>query len=385
MGPVNWKLPASLAFTTKDTAESGRGVFSINELRKGEALLTTTTKLSPLAHVVLRPYRREVCAQCFLYDRGREWKIRDIPTGTAFCSEKCRHEWALGLDGPACEASVIVETFIKATLKRQNNRKDQEDGEPTAPHHAHIESIQHIQATWKDAEVQAADVVRARKAIKPTKSERATLRRATDLPPDPDILAYVLSGVLAAHKSRKSMASLEATDAHILMPSLFSLAADPTVFLRTPTTISPLSDYTSSYLVLLAILPFSLLDLTTSNLVINLASRASHNAFSIRPEGTSDGDESGEFLGWGVWPEASFFNHSCRPNVRKERKGRFWTFWVDTDRNSALVRAGEQLCITYLGGEERDLSVSERRQRLSAQWGFECECERCIEESGKKL
>lgn len=344
-------------------------------------MLNTTTKQSPLAHVILRPYRKEVCAQCFSYDRGREWKIRDVATGTAFCSSQCQKTWALDHDSLTLEACIAVEAFAKSLLKRKC-ADDDELGNDNPQYKTEADAIQHTQAVWRDADIAADELRQARRTSKLTKPNRAALNKAKDLTPDPDILSYALSGSLAAYMSQKLSSTPEQTCAQILLPSLFALAEDRTVFLHTPTTISPLSDYTSSYLVLLAILPRPFLELITADLIINLASRASHNAFSIRPEGNTDGDQSGEFLGWGVWPEASFFNHSCQPNVRKERRGRIWSFSVGSSTSDSVVEINGQLCITYLGGDERDLDVNERRQKLLTQWGFWCQCDRCVQESG---
>ncbi|KAK5705280.1 Histone-lysine N-methyltransferase set-6 [Elasticomyces elasticus] len=88
------------------------------------------------------------------------------------------------------------------------------------------------------------------------------------------------------------------------------------------------------------------------------------------------GEDGEEYMGYAVYPSSSYFNHSCSPNVAKQRVGNAWRFWVIED-----VRKGEQLCISYLGGDEKDLSVDERRARLAEVWGFVCECARCQSEA----
>lgn len=384
MTSVDWLLAEYTALSIKDTPGSGRAVFADQELKHDTALLTTTAEQSPLVHVILRPYRKEVCAQCFSYDRGREWKIRNAAHGTVFCSEHCQEKWMQSHDALMLEASIAIETFIKSSLRRQRAIDDDEPSDASMHHEPGADTTVYTQTIWESMDSLAVELRHARTTSKLAKTHRTILSKAKDLTPDPDVLSYTLSGVLAAYRSQRSNDDLCQTSSRALLPSLFALADDQTVFLHTPTTASPLLDYTSSYLVLLAILPQSLLPLITSELLVNLASRASHNAFSIRPEGTTDGEQSGEFLGWGVWPEASFFNHSCRPNVRKERKGRFWSFSVDMNGNGDVINTGDQLCITYLGGDERDIDVDERRQRLLTQWGFRCQCGRCIEESGEK-
>lgn len=108
-----------------------------------------------------------------------------------------------------------------------------------------------------------------------------------------------------------------------------------------------------------------------------LQNAASHNSFSIRPSLTS-GAYNAEFLGWGLWTAASIWNHSCVPNVAKRREGEGWVFVVDGRVNGGQgVQAGDELCFSYLGGDEEDLSREERRDRLGTAWGFDCGCGIC--------
>ena len=390
-----WLLPASSNITIKSTIDSGRAVFAEADLIEGSHLLNTTKSLSPLAHVVLRPYRKEVCAWCFAYDRGRDWKIKDSSIAAAFCSSECQESWLSENDEICIKAHRDIETFIKGLAKRKN--QDAEELQPQTLCVRQFESgdTSDLDQVWRSIEGLGNGLISSRAAEKPNKTQRAAIRDASELTPDEDILTYVLSGILAAYKSQTRGASIDEDNImrqngartipsvnypKRMLPSLFELVPDDQVFVANPMTPSPLPDYASSYLVLLSLLPAEILPLLSTDLVINLASRASHNAFSIRPEGTSDGDQSGEFLGWGVWPEASFFNHSCRPNVRKSRIGRLWSFYAD-----ANVKEDDQLCITYLGGDERDLNVYERRKRLQDQWGFTCGCLRCVEESEEEV
>lgn len=79
-----------------------------------------------------------------------------------------------------------------------------------------------------------------------------------------------------------------------------------------------------------------------------------------------------ENLGSAMYPSASYFNHSCNPNVTKVRLGRKVLFVTSQD-----VDAEEELCISY-GHTERELV--ERRQLLRDWWGFNCVCSRCNRE-----
>jgi hypothetical protein len=83
--------------------------------------------------------------------------------------------------------------------------------------------------------------------------------------------------------------------------------------------------------------------------------------------------------GRGLFPSASFFNHSCAPNC---------TFFVDelgclTVATTASVQPGEQLCIPYVSVARRRDTVAARRAVLLKEFYFRCCCERCLSEAGK--
>lgn len=380
-----WRLPSSTSIVIKDYLGAGRAVFANKKIQRDIPILATTQELSPIAHVLLRPYRKEVCAICFSYDRGREWKIRDMATATAFCSTQCRDDWVSENDAICLTAFKDIESFIKHYSRHGSQATESLQLSPFLSDGDTSVTFGRACDVWKKVEDVGNQVLEARTRSKPSKSQRKVLQRVVSLAPDPDILSYVLSGVITAYKARgndvnNGEVNSQPVEPESVLPSLFALMEDDRVFITNPMTPSPMYDYASAYLVLLSLLPEGMLSLISTHLVINLASRASHNAFSIRPEAKSDGDQSGEFLGWGVWPEASFFNHSCCPNVRKERHHRIWSFYADIDKD-AFVEESEQLCITYLGGDEKDLDVQERRKRLQDQWGFYCECTKCLHES----
>ena len=84
-----------------------------------------------------------------------------------------------------------------------------------------------------------------------------------------------------------------------------------------------------------------------------------------------------ENLGSLMYPAASYFNHSCEPNVVKTRDGRVMRFVT-----LRSVDKGAELCISY-GHIEKD--VQERRETLRDIWGFECNCPRCIWEIEQQI
>lgn len=79
-----------------------------------------------------------------------------------------------------------------------------------------------------------------------------------------------------------------------------------------------------------------------------------------------------ELLGYGIYPSAVYFNHSCDPNVLKKRDGRTFKFI-----SKRYIRKGEEACISY--GQVDD-SVENRRSRLWEHYHFICQCSRCLKE-----
>ncbi|KAJ3196543.1 hypothetical protein HK101_008552 [Irineochytrium annulatum] len=96
-------------------------------------------------------------------------------------------------------------------------------------------------------------------------------------------------------------------------------------------------------------------------------------------------------IGRALYPSASFFNHACEPNVEAVQIGRDRPAPdapedVDVDvalltfRTMRAVKAGEELCISYVDGDE---AVASRRGRLKDDYYFECRCARCEAEVGE--
>ncbi|KAI8073705.1 hypothetical protein BDF21DRAFT_302151, partial [Thamnidium elegans] len=76
-----------------------------------------------------------------------------------------------------------------------------------------------------------------------------------------------------------------------------------------------------------------------------------------------------ELLGFGIYPSAVYFNHSCDANVIKVRDGRSMKFI-----SRRMIDEGEEACISY-GSVDDD--VHNRRQRLLEHYHFLCQCIRC--------
>ena len=345
--------PSSHLFEIQETPIAGRAVFALQDILK-DTLIWQANDLT--LSVLLREYRREVCGQCFDYQNSRDLEIRDKAVGFAFCSPNCQSEWREQNGVIGIQAWAAVEALVKGRSKEDSEMVDIYMPRP---------NCDEIGNAWEDVAAQAALIREARESERPiahdpaaassaqvTKKQKKTIQNALQRPISPDIMSFCVGGILWRYRNPGNW------------EKVLALASDETPYHN----IDDLQAFTRTYLHLLAILPLDLLPLVTSETIFLLSSRDSHNSFGIR----SLEDDGSEFFGYGCWPTASFFNHSCRPNIEKIRVGRTWEFRAGRD-----VEKGGELCITYLSGEERKLSREKRMERLKKNWGFDCGCEGC--------
>ncbi|KAF1981912.1 hypothetical protein K402DRAFT_398059 [Aulographum hederae CBS 113979] len=284
-----------------------------------------------------------------------------------------------------------------------------------------------IAAAWRWGEMAREDIVAARDGSR-VKSHSKTLNMVLGTRPDADVLSFLLSGVLCRARSSEvaSMSEIpqeqetgnegegkegdderetkttvqDGNQETVSTTNSSSSTATPTPTPTSPPSPPILSSspwstilalhpsqlpYPSSPILythiltfchLLALLPPPLLPFLTKSTCLATINRDACNSFGIR----SLDDGGDEFFGYGVWPDASYFNHSCEPAVGKERVGREWRFWC-----KGAVGEGEEVGISYLGGEERDLGLAERRERLWTGWGFWCACGKCVREEREEV
>ena len=314
--------------------------------------------------MLLREYRREVCGQCFSYDYGRDLPIRDQSVGFAFCSTECQELWKHGNGQVGVQAWTAVEKLTKKRGKEDDELVGLDLPRPDP---------EEIRKAW-DSVARQADLIRgAREAERSknevpknevpkneeesetaqvTKQHRKAVSKALQAKISPDVMSFIVSGIVWRYNLPQDW------------ERVLALADDTTPY----HSVDDLQAFVRSYLQLLATLPIQLLPLVTPETIFLLSSRDSHNSFGIR----SLEDDGSEFFGYGCWPAASYFNHSCGPNIEKIREGRVWQFRAGSD-----IAEGAELNITYLSGEERKLSREKRMETLKRNWGFECGCRRC--------
>ncbi|KAJ4418527.1 Histone-lysine N-methyltransferase set-6 [Gnomoniopsis sp. IMI 355080] len=334
----------SQLFTVRETPGAGRGAFATQTLPAG-TIIHSATDLT--VHVLLREYRGEVCWECFTYDRGKKLPVRDTLHGFAFCSDACAATSAQRYNDVSLQAWAVLEATLRSKTKTEEFHVD----DVTKPDAAVVE------AAWAVAEKTAASIVSARtNGAASTKASRRILQQALSNVPTLilDTLHFQLHAIIVRYQSPERWTSI------------LPLEGESCPY----TSAQELAGHISAFLYLAASLPRELLPFVTPDTLRTVKAREVHNSFGIR----SLEDEGSEFFGYGVWPSASYFNHSCEPNVLKRRVGRTWVFEAERQ-----IMAGEELSISYLGapGEEKTLGTSERRSRLEKTWGFVCICKRC--------
>ena len=120
----------------RNSESSGYGLFATQEISAGTIL---STSRRPDVYVVYRVFRREVCAWCFQYERGRNWNVRlsqdnDITanaigggsssTGMVFCSEMCRDSWRAEYGTDGLEAYAAVEEHLRRQMRSKGWTSD---------------------------------------------------------------------------------------------------------------------------------------------------------------------------------------------------------------------------------------------------------------------
>ncbi|KXT12996.1 hypothetical protein AC579_3161 [Pseudocercospora musae] len=343
--------PTSELFEIRVIPNAGRGAIAIRDIPAGTLVLESGP---PATHLIFKEYRKETCAYCFQWDRGRTLPVREHELGKYFCSPECQARWTEEQREIGIESWRIVTAFGSRIVKRRPSQ-DQIMSDAVRP------TKEEIASTWAIATEQAKLLLGGRTAASFSKSEWKrvqALRHDLAQSMDTDLLGYLLEGALLCHQRPEKWRQ-----------EVLSLAMDDTPY----KTKQELDSNCKAFLQLASILPESILPTLTAELCLALVQADNHNAFGIR----AGGEDSEEYMGYGVYPAASYFNHSCDPNIGKQRKGRSWEFHALRD-----ISPGEECCITYLGGDERDMDVLERVRRLRDVWDFVCICPRCKAEAG---
>ncbi|EMD38867.1 hypothetical protein CERSUDRAFT_47730 [Gelatoporia subvermispora B] len=399
------ELPSGPAHPTQPALKihihpaSGRSYHATRALPSEYTLLAAQ---SPYAYTIWKPFRNEVCAECWKYDQGNRGflKRRDdeglfegndntsileqgakgngkgkaqVGAGLWFCNAECQASW-LTREGHSMVA--LLRTLESARRVSKGNTTGQVSSKPDD-----------ATVLTKETAEQAWDTVR--------QEERSpkTLRRWREISLDDfetDVARYVLLAL--AHLAREYATSMASFRPHQLdranngvpaasqgdsdWDTFASLQSNELQHLRTYPEL--LENHIRIYKALKS--RFTPSAPSDSSLITIENVRT---ALGVDP-GNSFGIwevpimEESECLGFAVYPRLSFFNHDCAPNARKERDGRALRFVTTRE-----VAEGDELCISY--GHVDGMAWRERRKELSDGWFFDCACGRCVADMAAEM
>ncbi|AEY94554.1 FAAL097Cp [Eremothecium gossypii FDAG1] len=360
MEPAHIQIQISELFEVKLTDYGGRACFARQSQQRGDTVLKLTQALgSSIAY----EYRKEVCHFCFAYDAGAVMKTkighaeaRFQPSitgassfgggGLRFCSEICKNAY-MQMES-AEELVEAFETLLQA-FQRSNKRRNTDLQDDDCGNAVITEAI--IEERWRYVENEWTPKL---SAMKPSK--RHLMIPAID--EEVYSCARFVTECLFRLKHLPNESTMYQAFDQLQSNELQKITEFPVL----------LEFQLKVYKFLKVVLPSGLRDLLSSALFRKILGSEYGNSFGIWEQ--NEGNYSRDYLGYWVLPEASYFNHSCAPNLAKKRVGREMYFVLTSD-----VAAGEQLCIDYKG--ILDLPVVERRNILHSNWFFDCACERC--------
>ncbi|KAF9067919.1 hypothetical protein BDP27DRAFT_1327994 [Rhodocollybia butyracea] len=339
----------------RTTAWGGRGLFSIANIPAGTLLHTS----SPYASVVYASYKKEVCAHCFAYayeSQKSTWNIKTSFDGSSsyFCSDICKDDWN-STDGLMSQALAALDKLEKTMKKKP--MIDMETISP--PEHGSI-TLEEIDSAWKRAEKTSKRAI-AKEPLTEIELDTARLlasavvRRHIDTYPNAD--SNTIPGT-----SWPQFLQLQDNELLYTQASPYSLSSNLRIYLFVRNAL---------WFRIPVLQPY----LETSDTIRAILARDQGNSF-----GLFEMDGESEMLGYAIYSSASYFNHDCNPNVRKERQGRSMSFYAKRD-----IVPDEELCINYVDIED---VVTARKALLSKGWYFDCACLRChteLENSRKLL
>lgn len=356
--------PTSPYFHIEESPATGRRIHASVDIPAKTPLLTTSALST---YVIFREYKREVCHYCFAYEGGLKLKVWEAQAGLAWCSAECKNMWVEHWGGDvALDVWKRVESLVQKHARKAHKKalatKISNGAEDNEVERAIPPTAQEINTRWAGAALIAEFIPRYQDDTTPaTKATKHVMSQVRREPVDSTTISHLVAGVLlAAYHPSLWSAMLELYPSSHPYSSTEDLDLHLSSYHHLLDHLAPLSSSSQEYI--------------TPDILRAVPSRDGPNSFGIR----SLDDAGDEIFGYGVWPEASYWNHNCAPNVQKRRVGRSWEFWTSKE-----VKNGEELCITYLGGDEKTLKLEERRARLMKTWGFRCGCRKCVEEGGE--
>lgn len=358
-------------FRVSETVYGGRGCFALSNIPTG----TPIYECGPsLGSTIIRPFRKEVCTFCFHYDNGNTLKSRITQKigrdmlSLFFCSKKCI------IDFNQHDSDQILEKSLFAIEREYLRTSTAPEPEPELPPQEIIDGDfqAYIDHEWENSETWNQNLCKVKRS---RRQKLIPCITSTEYAEAKYVLAIICQAYKYTHKPlpipRAAYASLSAEERVRAELQLFETLQSTTddKVKRYPYL---LYSYINVFKFVRLVSPPELEPLITPMAVRRIIGRSLLNAFGIWSPSMTQSEET-EYFGFGVFPLASFFNHSCDPNIKKTRIGNILTFC-----SKRPILEGEELCIDY--GNYLDEPLQQRQLELK-EWFFDCGCARCAKES----
>lgn len=349
------KIYISPLFDVQKTIYGGRGCFANEDILKGSEIIVAN---KPIGTSVVRPFRKEVCTWCFDYHNGKTLKHR-IEGKVYFCSPECLQQF-----NDSDPDLILRNTLIAVEdlyIKCEGDLP--EDDVPENSENL----VEDVRKRWE--EVQEWEQM-----FYQLKQSKRQKYYPSVTPEDYAEIKYVITTLYSLYRDQQKVVNTSepisqavSQDQEVRLFNLLQSSEEEKVN-KYPYL---LMSYINIYKFVRIVSPREFLPLISPLSIRGIIGRNLTNAFGIWSPITAE-DEEREFFGFGVYASASYFNHSCDPNIEKVRLGRSYKFIASKD-----IALGEELCISY--GIRNTDTVEQRRSCLS-EWFFNCGCQRCVKE-----
>lgn len=342
MSPTIEEINASLNSQWFEVCQTnaGRGCIAKCEIPKDTVIHTCNA----LSSAISRPFKKEVCCTCFSFNGGKTLKHRlGDHVSLYFCSPECVDTFVeADNNGIHLHSLLAIENLYNAGLKK-----------PDAPEIIINEESfdQQIKDEWNAVREWEAKINK----MKPSK-------RLNQIPKigEPEYIEIkYIAGILfqihkGTHEELKYFQSLQTNE-------LDKLNRYPQL----------LQSYTNIYKFVKLAVSEELQPLVSIELVRQILGSNLTNAFGIWSQPVIDTEEK-DYFGFAIYPSASFFNHSCSPNLIKKREGDKLYFRTLSD-----INPGTELFINYGNYSNENVEI---RQAQLKEWFFDCMCIKCVNE-----
>lgn len=347
-------------FIVDETKYGGRGCFAPKVIPQHTVIHLCQT---PIGSTLSKPFKKEVCSQCYTYTYGETMKFKISKTegkhvySLFFCSEECKSTFThQDINRVLVENLLAVEKNYLAGL----SKPEIEPMEPKNFADDYVKKWDKV-ASWETK----------LESLKPSKRQNQIFRIDDNEYLEIKYVIGVLFNMYKVHCNDHiphfDYPNLDKNEANKVELLLFDLLYS-SEFEKVKRYPYLLYSYINIYKFIKLTCTPELQAFIDSTTIRSIIGKNLSNAFGIWSEVT-DPSEDKEFLGFGVYPSASFFNHSCSPNIVKTRNNSEMVFTTSKD-----IEIGEELCISY--GNYTDEPV-ELRQKQLKEWFFDCACTKC--------